>query len=174
VIREEWKRIWEFPQYSVSNYGRIRDEHRDRLMATSQTTHGHVKISLRDRHTGERYTRSVALLVAQNFVERPDALSDAVIVLDGKPENVVAWNLAWRPAWFAWHYAHQFRCQQPIAFQNLRVRNITRGYVYRSVIEAGVNEGLLFDDIWRSCCTPSENRPRIYPHRCQYEVAERV
>lgn len=175
MIREEWRRIYEFPQYSISNYGRVRDEHRDRLMATSPNgfakyNRGHLKISLLDRATGVRYTRSIALLVAQNFVPAPDALSDAVIRLDGKEENVVAWNLAWRPHWFAWQYSHQLREDQPLAFTNLHVQNMDQGFVYKSIIEAGKSEGLLFHDLWRSVNTGA----RIYPHRCVYQVVERV
>lgn len=172
MIQEEWKRIWEFPQYSISNYGRVRHEHTGRIMANSRTTHGHIKISLLDRATRVRYTRSVALLVAQNFIEVPDLLSDAVIELDGDLSNVVAWNLAWRPKWFAWKYMHQLKCQQPMEFHNLRVQNVTHGFVYRSIVEAGMSEGLLFDDIWRSVCTPEG--VRIYPHRCTYRVIDRV
>lgn len=170
MIKEEWKPLWEFPQYSVSNYGKIRNERTGMEMATSQTTHGHVKISLLDERVHERYTRSVALLVANAFVPVPDRLSDAVIQLDGNHANVVSWNLAWRPTWFAWKYTHQLKQQQPVEYTSFKVRNITRGYVYRSVVEAAMTEGLLFDDVLRS----HFNDTRIYPHACVYKVVGRV
>lgn len=177
MIEEIWRHISEFPQYSISNYGRVFDNFRSQHMATSQTNHGHVKIGLwgtKQNKDGEvepfRYTRSVALLVAQAFIELPDRYADHVIILDGNLQNVTAWNLAWRPAWFAWKYSHQLRTQQPLAFQNLRVQNVTRGFLYRSIIEAGMTEGLLFEDVWRSTYSDA----RIYPHRCLYRVVERV
>lgn len=167
---EIWKEVEEFPNYSVSNYGRIHNNRNDSIMATSRGTFGHIKISLMDSRTRERFTRSVAVIVAEAFVDRPDELSDQVIVLDGDLSNVAAWNLAWRPRQFAWKYARQLRTQQPIQFLNLRVRNVRRGFDYKCIVDAGMQEGLLFDDIWRSTYTGDA----VYPNRSVFRVVERV
>jgi hypothetical protein len=174
MIEEIWSTIDEFPQYSISNYGNVRNDLTGHLLAPNPNNHGHIKINLMDLRTREKYTRSVALLVATAFVVPPDRRSDCIIVLDGNLSNVTAWNLAWRPRGFAWEYTHQLKTQQPLAFQNLRVQNETYGFVYLSIIEAGKSEGVLFKDIWRSACSPPQSRPRIYPHRATYRVVERV
>lgn len=172
MIKEEWKQLWEFPTYWVSNYGNIVNRHTGKQVVTTRTNHGHVKVSMMDYRVGVRYTRSVAVLVADAFVEVPDKLSDAVIQLDGNHGNVVAWNLAWRPNWFAWRYTHQLKMQQPVEFTSMHVQNVDRGFVYKSIVEASMSEGLLFDDVFRSCCEPEG--VRIYPHRCRYKIVERV
>jgi hypothetical protein len=43
---------------------------------------------------------------------------------------------------------------------------VDTGVVYNSVIEAGMTEGLLFDDIWRSTYSGA----RIFPFGMEYEV----
>lgn len=138
-------------------------------MRTSKTNFGHTKITLTD-YDGQRYTRSVALLVAQAFVTRPNYLSDYLVVLDGDFSNVEASNLAWRPRGFAWNYTHQLKIPQPNHYRNLPVRNIITGSEYNSIIEAGIAEGLLFEDIEMS----TYKRNEVYPHGSIFEVIKRV
>lgn len=178
---ERWTQIPDFPIYSVSNLGRIRNDTTGRMMSpTPSTPAGHLKISLLTTGIvdGElvevRRTVSVALLVAAAYVRVPDVLSNAVVILNGDLSDVAAKNLVWRPRWYAWKYRRQLLCQQPLHFHNLRVRNISTGQQYLSIVRAGMTEGILFDDIWRSCCTPPPNRPRIYPFGHMYMVTQRV
>lgn len=169
MSEERWRTILEFPQYEVSNRGDIYNTRRRLMMRTSRTNFGHSKITLTD-YDGSRHTRSVALLVASAFVGPPNYMSDHLIVLDGDFRNVNANNLAWRPRWFAWKYTHQLKLPQPNHYTNLPVRNVKTGVVYDSIIEAGMAEGLLFDDIWRSTYRGNE----IYPHGSIFEIIKRV
>lgn len=167
TIQEIWVPIPEFPDYEISNVGRIYSRRHDRMMSTSQNNHGHVKITLTSG-LNDRHTRSVALLVAEAFVEAPDLLCDNVVVLDGDLSNVIAENLVWRPRGFAWKYTHQLKTDQPRHFHSLPVLSVEDGLEYDSIIDAGMKEGLLFDDIWRSTYSGS----RVYPTKQIFEVIE--
>lgn len=171
---ELWEPIESFPRYQVSSRGEIINLDSGRPVRTSTTNHGDVKVKLwRD---GESFTRSVKVLVAKAFVEKPDVdirLSgpcSSVIVLDGDPQNLNAWNLAWRPKHFAWKYTHQLRVSQPNRYHSLAVENLKTGKAYPNVVEAGMTEGLLFDDIWRSTYMETE----CFPNRSTWIVVERV
>jgi hypothetical protein len=169
MSEERWRTIHEFPRYEISNKGNVYNTWNRRLMRTSSTTFGHVKITLTD-YDGCRYTRSVALLVAQMFVAPPNYLSDYLMVLDGDLSHVESDNLAWRPRWFAWKYTRQLKTQQPTHYQNLAVLNLDTGMEYDSIIDAGMTEGLLFENIWESTYTGSET----YPHGSRFDIIERV
>lgn len=166
---ELWRNILEFPRYDISNFGRVYNIRRNMMMETSYTTYGHSKITL-TAYDGSRHTRSVAQLVADSFVEPPNLLCDNLIILDGDFTNVVYTNLAWRPRQFAWKYTRQLKERQPLHYRNLSVRNCDTGVEYSSIVEAGITEGLLFVDVWRS----TYNSQPVYPYGSVFEVIERV
>lgn len=164
---ESWRFIPDFPAYSISTTGRVRNDRTGRLVATSVSNFGHVKISLLG--VDGRRTMSVALLVAQAFVAPPDELCDNVILKDGNLQNVDYRNLELRPRWFAWKYARQVRCP-PLSRYLIPVYNFTIGQRYPSIVACGMEHGLLFLDIWRS----ANIGVRVYPYKWQFEFAERV
>ena len=168
LIDQMWEDIPEFPNYEISNWGLVYNKRRNSVMRSSLNTHGHVKISL--VNWSGRHTRSVALLVAEAFVISPDPLCDTVVLLDGVLTNVMAENIAWRPKWYAWKYVRQLKTPQPIHYRNLAVVNVVTGDRYSSIIEAGMKEGLLFSDIWRSTYSGS----LTYPNHCAFIIDERV
>lgn len=163
---ERWKLIPDFSNYRISNFGEVFNVRRNQLMRTSRTPFGHLKITLVSDLDNERYTRSIAQLVGEAFVEPPNELCDNVIVLDGNRNNVASYNLAWRPRWFAWKYARQLKIDHPNHYYTLPIINLMNGVKYDSIIEAGVAEGVLFDDIWRSTYTMAE----IFPYGSVYEI----
>lgn len=165
----EWRTIPEFPNYEVNADGQIYNSRTQTLMKLSYTNHGHVKVTLLGLD-GRRYTRSVALLVACAFVDPPNEYCDTVVLLDGDLHNVCANNLVWRPRWFSWKYVRQLKLEQPIHFRNLRVANITDNIEYQCIVDAGVREGLLFADIWKSTYEGSQ----VFPYGAQFEITERV
>lgn len=168
-MEEVWSAIPGYSKYSISNFGRIHNNKRDRLMSVSFQNSGHAKISLIDDY-GERHSKSVALLVAEAFVKPPTHYCDHVILKDGKYDNVSAWNLEWRPRGFAFMYLAQLESHHPAYYRSLSVRNVSRPAEYESIIEAGMVEGRLFDDIWRSTWTGD----RIFPYHSIFRVFERV
>lgn len=166
---EEWRTIEEFPRYEVSDLGNIYNSKYKMTMRPSFTPFGHLKITLTDDY-GRRHTRSVPLLVAEAFLEPPNLISDALIVKDGDFTNPSADNLAWRPQRFAWKYTRQMKEAQPVHYQNLMVENVLTGDTYQNIIDAGMTEGLLFDDIWRSTYT----RSKCFPTGAVFEVIGRA
>lgn len=166
AFEEDWKIIPEFPDYKISNYGRVYNIHRGHEMRTSLNNFGHMKISLLSLRDGQRYTRSVAQMVAEAFLEPYNFLCDHVLVKDGDFAHVSAENLTWRPRWFVWKYSHQLKTEQPLHYHNLQVVNVLTGDKYNSIIEAGIMEGLLFDDIWKSTYT----RETFFPNIAIFEV----
>lgn len=148
---EQWLEIEEFPRYMISSEGRVFNTVTNRHMSVSATNYGHPKISLLNE-TG-RHTRSVGLLVAIAFVPPPNLLCDRIIYLDGDLLNFSATNLAWRPRWFAWKYSRQLSKPSPAYYRNLRVVNLNTGIRYNNIEQAGMSEGLLFEQIWHSTYT---------------------
>ena len=165
---EKWAIIPEFPTYEVSSYGNIRNMKTDRIMRTSRTAFGHIKITLTSDYYGWRKTRGVAQLVAEAFIEKPSMLCDQVMILDGDFDNVASDNLVWRPRWYAWKYTHQIKMAQPLHYRNLPVINIVNECRYSSIIVAGMTEGLLFDEIWRSTYTGA----KLFPFEAIFDVVE--
>jgi hypothetical protein len=161
-----WVTVREFPNYEISENGEIFNTRTQKLMRTSVNNHGHVKVNLTD-FDGAQYTRSVALLVAESFVRSPGLMCDTVIILDGDFTNLRSDNLAWRPDGFAWKYTHQLKVQQPLNYHNLRVRNIVTGVEYDSIVQAGIAEGLLFEDIYNSTYMRGWE---IFPTGSKFEV----
>lgn len=165
-VREaQWANIREFPNYDINDRGEIYNRKIERYMSTSINNYGRVKITLTDLE-GRRFDRSVALMVAEAFVKPPNIFCDHVIVLDGDLSNVVADNLAWRPRGFARKYRMQLLREHPQHYHNLPVRNVTLDIPYDSVIDAGMTEGLIFDDVWRSTYSGS----RCYPNGHAFEI----
>jgi hypothetical protein len=164
VEEVRWSVIPGFPTYVVNNMGQILNIETDRLMMISYTQQGNAKISLVGPEG--RQTLSVARMVAESFVLRPNPLSDSVIVLNGNQADLRAANLAWRPGWFAWKYTRQLKEQQPIYFHNLTIHDIVEGWYYKNVIDAGQRLGLLYADIWRSTYTGDS----VYPGNSIFRV----
>lgn len=169
-VIEDWQNIPEFPNYDISSLGRVYNRKHDSMMSVSYTNHGHAKITLTCEWSGERFTRSVALLVAEAFVEAPNLLCDQITLLDGDLTNLCAENIVWRPQWFAWKYTRQLKAEQPLHYRNLVVYNIVFEEEYESILVAGMTEGLLFDDIWRSTYTGAA----LFPTGSVFEILERV
>lgn len=115
-MSEQWKEIHEFPNYSVSDRGRVRNERTGRLMALTVNQQGIVQAGF--NHNGEHFKRSVTVLVAHAFLPRPMGPFDTPIHVDGDFLNNDVDNLMWRPRWFAIRYHRQFKHRYPNAIYN--------------------------------------------------------
>lgn len=164
---ERWRTIPDFPNYEISDWGNIYNRRRRQMMRISYTHHGHAKITLTDE-VGMRHTKSVGLLVADMFVPQPNHICNCLMVLSGELADIRASNLAWRPRSFAWKYTHQLRTHQPLYVKNVPVRNVITGAEYSCVMEAGIEEGLLFEDIWRLLGTGDG----VFPTGSVFEICQ--
>lgn len=145
----DWEELEEFPNYAVSSHGHVVNMKTDRDLKPSRNQQGHVKVSLyRDK---QLLTRSVALLVAQTFVERPSIHFDTPVHLDGDYSNCFADNLMWRPRWYAIKYHKQFVyeafAEDARPFPLLELKS---GERYESVRDACVKNGLYCFDVVKS------------------------
>jgi hypothetical protein len=146
-MRRVWEEVAEFPSYQVSNYGEFANIRTDREVQPSMNQLGHAKITL--NHRGRQYTRSVALLVARAFVDSPQPHFDTPIHLDGDLMNCCAWNLMWRPRWFAIRYHKQFRLDTFHTDMGRRM-DVESGIVYDSLKETCMANGLYYYDVIKS------------------------
>jgi hypothetical protein len=98
MTAEEWRPVIGFPDYMVSNLGRVCSTARKRVprvLACPPGTRGYRKVTL--RLDGRNFTRHVHALVAEAFHgPRPDGMQ--VRHLDGDQLNNQASNLAWGSA----------------------------------------------------------------------------
>jgi hypothetical protein len=142
---QEWREIVEFPGYSVSSGGLIRNDATDRIMAQSPNTRGIATVGL--TRLGVQYKRSVSVLVADAFILHAKSFQfNTTINLDGDRFNNEVSNLAWRPLWFARRYNQQFEIGpqgfgRPIEevetgeqFANSWLAAITRGVLEREIV----------------------------------------
>ena len=142
---EEWRTIPAFPNYSVSNTGHVRLDRLNRVLNPSRNQHGHLKVNL--VKNGNAYTRHVNHLVAKAFNKEPTRRDfDSVVHLDGDKTNCAADNLVWRPRYFAIKYHLQFDTPY-FKKKSPAIENTKTGEKFKSVQEAVVHYGLLFNDI---------------------------
>lgn len=147
TYRPDWRTLEEFPDYSVNQFGEIANAKTGMPRKTSINQQGIVKISL---YIGrELITRSVAVLVADAFCEGKTDLFNTPIHLDGDRENCRADNLMWRPRWFAVQYHRQF--ESDVFHQmDVHIVDVETGKEYYSVKDACIDQGLYYNDVYRS------------------------
>lgn len=162
----EWKTIPEFPDYEVSDTGKVRNKDSERILALTRNQHGVILVGL--MKDNRQYKRGVAHLVADAFLD-PPALEafDTVINLDGDRSNNHVENLMWRPRWFAIRYHQQFKSKLPMAFSQ-RVQEIQTGLVFKNSWEAATIFGLLDREI----LVATMNNTYVWPTYQRFKVLE--
>lgn len=146
----DWVIIPDFPDYLISNQGDILNKHTYKPIRQSHTTDGSLKVGL--VRSGKQYTRSVKVLVAENFVPGKDEIFDTPIHLDGEDNHNAVDNIVWRPRWFA----HAYTTQLKRVTDNDRIgplRDVDTDMRYYDIYQAATINGLLFRDIRRSLAT---------------------
>ena len=147
---EDWREITEFPGYSVSDCGRVRNDETGRILVIQVNQTGVPNVGLvKNPGTPDRTQckRSVALLVASTFLPLHEQESfDTPINLDGDRLNNHVHNLMWRPRWFAVRYFEQFRSSMRWGFYT--PIEDQKGERYENSWEAALKNGLLDQDIY--------------------------
>lgn len=162
---ERWKTINRFPEYSVSDHGRIRNDTTGRILALSENQYGLVHVGM--FQDGVQYHRSVPLLVAKAFLPQSPGPFDTPINLDGDRHNNRLENLMWRPRWFAIKYNQQFKypfedpIEEPIV-------DLKTGEVSENSFECAMRYGLLEQDLVLSII----NRTYVWPTYQEFGVLE--
>lgn len=145
-MKEIWKIIEQFENYSVSNFGRVRSNWSERILSVYANQSGLVQVGL--MLGGKQFHRSVPLLVAKAFIPQPSGPFDTPINLDGDRFNNHVDNLMWRPRWFAIKYNQQFKEEIPYENQiNVPIEDIKTGEVTKNSLECAKKYGLLENEI---------------------------
>src|SRR4051794_2006535 len=137
---EIWREIPDFPGYSVSNMGRVRNDDTRRIMALSRNQYGILYVGL--TYGREQFKRSVAVLVADHFL--PTFESDAFdtpIHLNGDRSDCRAENLMWRPRDFAIRFHKQFRNDRILVKKT--IEDLKTGERFRNSMAVAQRFGLL-------------------------------
>ena len=160
---ETWRTIPDFPRYSVSDQGRVRNDHTGRILSWSVNQNGVMNVGL--MHCGTQFRRSVPLLVAREFVPGGTEIFDTPIHLDGDLLNARANNLTWRPRWFAVKYKQQFTDGYGVLIDR-KIRNIKTGEEFPDSFECAKWYGILEWDLEQAI----EQRTYVWPLYQQFEV----
>lgn len=136
---QDWRVISEFPRYSVSDFGFVRNDLTDRIMRVSTNQRGIVQVGLVRKH--EQYKRSVSVLVADSFIPEVRERFDTPINLDGNRGNNCVTNLLWRPRPFATRYAQQFKIG--VASIQRPIYDVDTGEEFATSWDAAIKYGLL-------------------------------
>ncbi|HMT68966.1 MAG TPA: hypothetical protein PKD16_02325 [Saprospiraceae bacterium] len=145
-MRVQWHELEEFPDYAVSEQGDIANIKTGIPRKLSINGQGIVKITLYDTRK-QLVTRSVARMVAEAFVPKPDQeIFDTPIHMDGELTNCRADNLVWRPRWFAIKYHRQFRNPEFHIARGTFI-DIDSEEVYDSIKDICVRNGVFWQDV---------------------------
>lgn len=144
-MTEEWKIIPEFPDYSVSNYGRIRTNKSERILRCNPNQYGLLQVGL--MHEGVQYHRSVPLLVAKAFLPELPGPFDTPINLDGDRHNNQVSNLMWRPRWYARKYNQQFRYYPYEHHIDELIMDLKTKEISQNSFDCAIRYGLLEEDV---------------------------
>lgn len=152
---ERWAEVREFPNYSISDYGRVLND-RGMFLKATLNTRGNVIVGF--MRNGIHMKRSITLLVAQSFLPRPEREDFIVpINMDGEKTNNHYSNLTWRPLWFARKYVQQFHDNHPTIHDP--VEDIHTREVYQNSMHAAICNGLLDKRLVLAIL----NRERVWP-----------
>lgn len=162
---ETWVRLHDFNRYSVSDMGRVRNDVTGRIMGVRRNKHGVYYVGLIHEDSGIQKTRSLASLVATEFVPNPQNFTTP-IHLDGQRGNNQADNLLWRPFWFATVYQAQFL--HPHLDLSTPVINKDTKEWQPNIWTACITHGLLEKDLHLAIM----NRTFVYPTYQYWEFEE--
>lgn len=162
---ESWKTIPDFPNYAVSDQGRIMNKHTERIMALMVNQTNVVMVGLVKDLV--QYKRGVARLVAEAFIVPPAHYFNTPINLNGDRFDNRVENLAWRPRWFAVLYNKQFsRPYYDPIFDP--IQDIRTGEISENSFECAIRYGLLEKDVVLAI----RNRTYVVPTFQEFRVIQ--
>jgi hypothetical protein len=164
-MNERWETIERFPNYSVSNHGRVRFDKTGRILRCNVNQYGLLQVGL--MHDGIQRHRSVPLLVARAFLPDVPGPFDTPINLDGDRHNNHVDNLVWRPRWFAVKYNQQFRYPSEWHIDS-PIMDLKTHEISKNSLECVKRYGLLEKDLYLALY----NRTYVWPTYQEFVVIE--
>ena len=100
---EEWRIIAEFPNYEISNNGRVRNIKTGHIKAYRISSKGYYEYKL--CKNGKYYFRNLHIMLARAFMKNPNHYQ-CVNHIDGNKLNCDLNNLEWCTSSYNSHHAH--------------------------------------------------------------------
>lgn len=141
-MKEQWKKIDEFPTYSVSNHGRIRNDITGNILIGGYDRDGYRQVTI--CYDGKQYNRRVCRLVAIAFIPNPDNLP-TVNHKDEDKENDYDYNLEWCTVGYNNNYGHR------TSKTRRKIQCIETGRIFDGVRVAERNTGVAHANISKAC-----------------------
>lgn len=142
---DEWREIPDFPGYAVNDKGEVASHKTGHVLSLNYNQYGIASAGMYVE--GKLHRKSVALLVAENFLSPPKRDTfDTPTHLDGDRRNCRADNLIWRPRWFAIKYHQQFE-KVHASFLDMPVEIVDSGVVFERTIDLCMKYGVLATDV---------------------------
>ena len=152
-MKEEWRTIKEFPIYSVSNLGRVRNDKRNNILIGGVDRDGYRQVTL--CYDGKQYNRRICRLVAKEFI---DNLYNYPCVnhIDENKKNDVATNLEWCTVEYNNNYGSKndskrkkIRCVETNkVYDGLRIAEKELGYAHTNLSDAAKTGGVRYGYHW--------------------------
>ena len=90
--KEEWRNIDEFPDYKISNFGRVMNNKTGYIKKPSIGKRGYYVYSM--QKDGKSYLRTTHIMLARSFIPNPQNL-EQINHIDGNKLNCSIENLEW-------------------------------------------------------------------------------
>lgn len=157
---EEWRVVDEFPNYCVSNRGRVRNSKGD-IMAGGYDKDGYRQVTISTY--GKQYNRRICRLVAKAFIDNPLCLP-CVNHIDEIKNNDDVDNLEWCTVAYNNNYgSHPSKLRK-------KVKCVETGVVYDGVRNAGVMNGICHQNICQCCKKPNKTAGGYHWQYVQEEI----
>ena len=172
-MSEIWKLIKDYPNYSVSDLGNVKNNKTGRILKPLEVGGGYVVVDLWNNHGSK--SKKIHRLVAEAFIPNPDN-KPQVNHIDGNKKNNKKDNLEWVTASENVQHAYDSKIRMP--HQNRPVRIIETGEVFSSIKECAEKIGGNDCDISRCLLQPTARglvQANGYTHKgLHFEYADEV
>lgn len=137
-MKEEWRTIKDYPNYSVSNLGRVRNSKTGRILKSSKCGGGaeagkYLHVILYQGSRASRKSIGIHRLVAKAFIPNPDNKPE-VNHIDGNGYNNVVSNLEW--VTHTENMIHAFSILHPKIYIPKKVIRVEDGCIFDSIDDA--------------------------------------
>ena len=130
MSEEIWKLVADYPNYSVSNYGRVRNNKTGYILKPLKVGFGYVVVELWNKNGPK--SKKIHRLVAEAFLPNPDK-KPQVNHIDGNKKNNRLDNLEWVTA--SENMKHSYDSKIRVPHQERPVRIVETGEIFKSVKE---------------------------------------